>query len=747
MSLGVRQLWGFWRRASLAPRVSSLIPRGPLFLPHTSPAFRAAFFSSRPRSRTETTSASSLQDSRPGRSRTSEDRAALFIERLSKLPIRAHETHLPVMVNIYPHRGERARELRKLRHHLYQQRHHTERLRQRYGEKATPRDWRRILKTLLDATPIYSANIGAVKIPIPESLIHGLSTDPVNNIWEIKSRSGCEIQVHERDPDDPEDNTYLLLSGEWNAIDRAVRHIGAFGPPRVVPLAEEEAQRLQAHVSPIPWKRDSPIRRKYFLNQPLSEIKKPETWTFDTFERYITALTKSRVPSGRHHELSHGVDHGRNVARLLLKAFRDPAALPALTLTSFKHALRFLAEQGDGLWDYRKRLFHMMISHGFEIGTDTYDIMSLAAIKVNDLGFFRNYVNYMVKNGLCPSLTTWIHFLRMIKVEEIRRYILHAMASKRLFEHPSAMHLVSGELIEHDIYRAIQSGFNVKSFIASQNDLYGSQWLHWQTSNKVLDILGSHGKFDEINEFLTVMFQSKRARPKDEIALNIILTHCKTQQKLDQAIYFVERFEAESKVLRTSGITYHLLSTLAWRLKKPHMFSVLWRYSYLEMLTPRYMTIRFRELLLSPRAASSIHRFTKSLRIAGVYPRPPDGKPDDSSRSTRGQSSRILRLSMQNLLLCDYKRELGIKEDRLLTGEELNDAINVWYPRVFRQRRPVDRLGDRLLWALKEDRRIGRDSKAGKEIVLEPLPIRTRNRSWKGTTHGESELERHKADI
>ncbi|KAM7213859.1 hypothetical protein V8F06_010737 [Rhypophila decipiens] len=769
MSLGVRHLWRFRRHASLAPRVSLLIPRE---LPYPVRSFWTAAASTAPYSSPASSprkGPTGLCDEQHSNGETSEQSSGPFgiavnmaietaaeasavsshpfFERLSKLPICTEEIHAPVVVKRptnYTHHREINRELHRSRKTLIQHELHSKRAEEMKLSESG--DWRSILGKLKEITPMYTPVAGSFQVLVPEESVHLLTEDRTNNIWAIKSRTGCALQLHRKNPHDPQDSTYLLVTGEKSGIHRAIRDfLDLCQHIKVTHLTQSAAANLRREVSPVLSPSGFTRPKKYYLSKGLDDIEKPEQWTMATFEHYIITLIESRLPAGLHYELGYS-SHARRVVWALLDVFHDPATESAMSLVSFKLALRYISSWGDGFWAYARVLVGVMISRGFELDSEIYDHLARMAVKVNKMGHFQYIVNQMAKNEHRPSLQTWIHFLRLVKDERIRRHILQAMDSKGLLNHPYAMRELATELVEHDIKRALQDGLGIGRFVASQNDLYGPQWLHWRTSNRVLGVLGGYGRFDLIDEFLTHIFDCPNARPENEVALNIILTHCKNQRKIDAAVGFVKRFEqelelgppgildqgkavpkrtGEAKAQKMDYITYHLLTEIAYRLKKPHTFSVLCRHSYLQNHTSRRMTIRLFELTTikgSPR--QRLRSFLGRLKIAGTLPKPKKGVRDEYQGPVRFKSDQLLVLAMQNLLLCDYKEAHGIGQDKLLTDEEVQQAVRPWYRHKFGdEKKGIDKLGNILDRALQEDRKDRAESHLGKEIILRPVPL------------------------
>ncbi|KAL2130471.1 hypothetical protein VTI74DRAFT_6357 [Chaetomium olivicolor] len=583
-----------------------------------------------------------------------------LVERLTRVPVRPHGPMDSVLVRPatpYPHKREAREDLHRNHRALTQQ----DRLQKNRG-RFLPGDWRIVLQTLTQSTPIHTKPENGVKVVIPKHTAELLLTDRKNNVWNIKSRTGCEMRLYRlrkeggvgkeetaeagvpealfedrlgtmgedqvKLPEDDEiaavtkavhgtesgdTNIYLYISGAPNAVAAAVDdilkvtkavtvlrirhgsatllHPGSASqlPGQGLPASDMVGERVSHYPMSAPC-------RPYTLWIRADEIPRPSEWTIQTFQEYIAALTMSRVHESPARKLYPGEEsHKKTVIGLLHDVFEDPDAAAAVSHPAFKLALEYVVRSGETHVPDAQRLFDRASSL-LVMDTDAYNLLFEMGVKSKNLVAFESVLKRMLSRGLQPNLRTWLLFLRMIEAEEVRRYILQSMHTKRFFDDPRAIVGVVNEMANQDIYRAIQLGQDIDAFLDAQRQLYGPAWhLTRRSCNRYLDYLGKYGKFDQCRRLLERMFADDFARP-NTISLNTVVSHCKLYRKIDEAINFVRMFDSHGyKVV--DKITIHQLFELARILRKPHMLGVVWRYAHITDMTNHRLRRRGIKLL------------------------------------------------------------------------------------------------------------------------------------------------------
>ncbi|KAK4249303.1 hypothetical protein C7999DRAFT_12850 [Corynascus novoguineensis] len=575
-----------------------------------------------------------------------------LVERLSRVPVRPHDPYGSVVVKPviqYPHKRENREAL--LKHH----RAYTQQLRleQRRPPGARTGDWRAALNKLIKWTPPHERH-GRIKVVIPKHSVALLLSDHERNLWNIKSRTECDMTLYrpadEAAPFDP----YVILSGQPTAMTAAVDDILKVSKGVTVVNLDEflktGVESSQAGQPPTQGLNDSAFAptkilphqmsvscRPYRLNVRADQIPRPSEWTVEAFQQYTAALVMGNLDARRARQLYRdGETHKETVVRQLHAAFYDPAASTAVSLPALKLALRYLTAAGATHLKDAQSLFDRAEELGLRVNTDTYNLIAEMSVKSKNLPAFDSTVSQMVRHGYKPNLRTWLLFLRLVEAEEVRRYILQAMDTKTFFSDPAALNGVAGIMADHDAYRAVQQGQSFDDFIAGLRELYGPEWqLTLRAANRYLDVFGQHSKFNEMRQLVGYMFASEQSKPTT-ISLNTVITRCKHQRKVDPAVDLVRMFNEHGYDV-ADRTTFHLLYELARKTRKPHLLGAVWRYAHRVGMTNHRMQVHGIKVLAGERESARL-----TDRIRGVWEKP--------------RSCAISRQEfMENLFLCDYK--------------------------------------------------------------------------------------------
>ncbi|KAL2148378.1 hypothetical protein VTH82DRAFT_2298 [Thermothelomyces myriococcoides] len=143
------------------------------------------------------------------------------------------------------------------------------------------------------------------------------------------------------------------------------------------------------------------------------------------------------------------------------------------------------------------------------------------------------------------------------------------------------------------------------------------------------------------------------------MSLNIAITHCKHQRKVDLAVDLIRMFD-EHGLHFADEITYHLLYELARKTKKPHLLGAVWRYAHLVDMTKYRMRTHGTKVLACERESARL-----TDRIKGLWEEP-------------GRCAITRQEFMENLLLCDYKdnHHRLIKEQPQGTRGQVEESQN-----------------------------------------------------------------------
>ncbi|TPX15723.1 uncharacterized protein E0L32_000057 [Thyridium curvatum] len=664
------------------------------------------------------------RDDKPGLSPGSN-----LVARLADVPIRQHGRQSSVLVEpllIYSHKAETHRS--RMRHHQSLTRQaRLEAIRQAQL-KPLP-DWRVILRNLTawtpDATPPDGAKADvspaevyrrdAVKVVVPETAVAELLGGVDHNLWDIRKRTGCELKLYRCIEQDG--SSALLLSGTDRAIARAVtellRHTkgAAVTPSDGLALSNQDGKADSKSDKSTSAIISTEIDRKaefepYLLTRSANDIPKPAVWTKESFLGYVAALVKGQLaPELAAKVYPGGATHDDTVIALLHGVFNEEGTRSALSTSAFKMALAFMAQRGHRHRPDARALYVRMEMFGLPMDVETYNILLASTAKVRDLRNFDSTLRLMNGRGFAPDLTTWILFMRVMESEEVKRYIIHSMSSKGLLDAPAAVRLVAKEMVAFDIDRAVQQNMDVPAFLAEQESRYGPAWLSRDAGNKVLEVLGRYGRFDDCSAFLDVMARAGPAAGPDVVSFNTVLTHCKVQHKLGTAICTLRQMERlaaaaaqqprrtakKRKPLAPDATTYHLLFELAWRRRMVSLVGAIWRYASLARATSFRMRRRAAAALSSSSSPAATGRMITARAIL-----------DDEARAD-GESARLLAAAAAGGGGGAAKGNSSRKNKRGPSWSRLGAAASRYYAERYAGWEPAVPLGEVLAEALARD--------------------------------------------
>ncbi|KAK5661298.1 hypothetical protein OQA88_11193 [Cercophora sp. LCS_1] len=335
------------------------------------------------------------------------------------------------------------------------------------------------------------------------------------------------------------------------------------------------------------------IVRPYACHVRPADIPKPEQWTKESLEVYVGKLVMGQP---RRNLRAYKDSHAREVGHELVTTFMDPAVVPALSLPAFKlaitHLIRHESLRGDAI-----KLLRRVTALGMRVDAQAFNILLEGTTNRNNLWLFYCILKPMVRQGLQPDLLTWIMFFRIIKAEEVRRYILIIMGKIGLTKLPGAMAVVAAESVVDDVHRAVRLDYSFEEFIAQVRSVYQSGWLSNSWGNRALNAFGSHGRLEDMHKVLELMFASEATRPRGRVPLTTVLTHCRLHRaEFNWPVRFIQLFEQHELPFLCQQ-DYECLFKMAYFMNKPQVLGVVWRHAMLAGKTTYYMRSRVLRLL------------------------------------------------------------------------------------------------------------------------------------------------------
>ncbi|KAH6655578.1 hypothetical protein BKA67DRAFT_561129 [Truncatella angustata] len=318
-------------------------------------------------------------------------------------------------------------------------------------------------------------------------------------------------------------------------------------------------------------------RRQYRLTRRADQIPRPTIWTRASVEAYIALLVYGVVPSDLKASLykDHS-DHQHIVVSSLMDIFNDEQARKSLTPNGLAMALAYIQDRKLAFRPAARAIFNQAEIHNLPLDTRICNLFLRGSAISGDLDGFDAMLKMMARKNLHADSESWISLLTLVEEIDAKRYILGKMRKKGLDRIQSAVVKAGRHMAPFELENFIKQTRPMKEFVEHQDDLHGMMWLNQPTLNRLVDMLGRHGKHGMIDELLNLVHDSRRTVP-NAITLNAIITHNRsTRQILETIRMFQTRWPAATIF---DEDTYDMLFRIAWKTRSPNMISVIWHYA------------------------------------------------------------------------------------------------------------------------------------------------------------------------
>ncbi|KAI0842489.1 hypothetical protein F5Y06DRAFT_128562 [Hypoxylon sp. FL0890] len=349
--------------------------------------------------------------------------------------------------------------------------------------------------------------------------------------------------------------------------------------------------------------------KNYLLTRRADQIARPSEWSKKTFEEYVAALVHGQVPTHLARSLYPTFpDHQQTVASLLVDLFTSNHIKSAVSVSALKMAIDFLESRGSGFRQASRLIFNQVELLNIPLDAEIFNTFLVSASKAGDLDGFNSILRMMVRKGYPPQSRAWVAFLEMVQSPVAKRYIAAKMRAKSLDRNPFILRAVGRQMAIVDLEHRLSTQFEMKTFLDEQNKKYGVGWLDTITLNRIIDVLGAHGKLDACNDLLNLV-HTGRIASSDVIALNTMLTHLKA---LAPQLVVLQSMSTLRPNVVPDFVTYHLLFRSAWTRRCPNSLRVIWRYAVLAQQTNSKMRYTLTRLLNQEHNLSARRAFLKT---------------------------------------------------------------------------------------------------------------------------------------
>jgi pentatricopeptide repeat protein len=500
-------------------------------------------------------------------------------------------------------------------------------------------DWRDILATLERHTPDGASHWhdNVLRIRVPFKVVGRLLFSEEDNIWAIKMRCGCQIEVSEAD-EASQGRRIFLISGPVRNITKAAVEILQVAPG-AVPDKEIWSQHVPGFKTKPPQQRPSlsvdssstdvvrsvraDRRRRMAAPIRADKVPRPSTWTPESFGLHVQHLISIKMTTHMQRILyKPGEYHTNIVVDILQTLFVDPECRTAISAAAFNDALGYL--QKHNAIDVVRDLYVRMEMQNLKMNTETFNIMLRGTAKSRSLGNFHYIFLLMLRRGYTPNVDTWLAFMRLVDDFEIKVHILKSMKSKELLRDPRTQKGVCENLVQMEIHDSLDNNMTHEQFLQHMADRYGQDWLTKDSASRILDALGSRGLISRCWEFFEFM-HTQDVKPSD-VSILTVIHHCEKQRNVEGAIEIIRRVSSLIG-FDPSQEAYHRLFRFAWNACLPCVARVVWRYACLNAATTYGMRRRIidgvvaaisSQSLISDVTFSSEWRATASSFILGL---------------------------------------------------------------------------------------------------------------------------------
>ncbi|PNH40759.1 hypothetical protein VD0004_g6265 [Verticillium dahliae] len=495
----------------------------------------------------------------------------------------------------------------------------------RKGKGRDTADWRKVLTILSNRAPKVARTLSqasrtlVVTRQVADRLLYG--TD--QTIWDIAERTDCRLDMDESPASESlrPPGKRIVLMGFDHAVEAAKAEIAYIAgqvaessPPtaaattmttaasgvvehQTLPATSSTSIQKNGHKRSKPrrWTSTKPLEKPGFTPEwtilyKFEDYPRPLYWTPETFEAYVTALVRAKMPHYTATELyGSGMRAREAVLHLLMDVFQSRETRSSLSTSAFKTVLKWMGNHGVVFRPQVRELFVRMEAASLPMDVEVFNTLLTGNMRLDDLRNFGSIVSLMARRGYVPTLKTWSLFLAIVKNNEVEQHVLRAMNERGLLDDPRASRMIATRFIMHDLQQARRSWSGVSAFIDSQNQKYGFGWITTASFNNMLNELGRQGKLASCRDLLdkAPRWPSVKVGTK---TLNTMLSHAHIQRQPAVAAAALYRFYQHNVALDSTS--YHELFTLAFALRKPNTMGLVWRLACIHRCETHEMRVR-----------------------------------------------------------------------------------------------------------------------------------------------------------
>jgi hypothetical protein len=525
----------------------------------------------------------------------------------------------------YPDKHERKRSLRK---HKMSAARQDLAAHARAAKDKPNTDWQSVLDFLSKLTPKFGT-IFDFKVMVGRGVaseVRAVLSTADTNIWQIQQSTHCLIRLD--DVDEEDGALHLTLSGSQHSVRSAlIKLLNSVGQLTAIRAMDDESRnmllaprqheknalsrlRLLEKGETEPDDKSLTLRREtaysqslltpetkymyYMLTRRADEILRPATWTKSSLENYVGSLVHGVIPPHLAGVLyKRGPDHEETVVSLLVEIFHSEHSRPALSTRALALAISYIQARNFKFRPAARAIFNQVETYNIAMDTRTSNLFLRGSSMTGDLVGFHAVLRLMARKGFYADSEAWLMLLKMVENADAKHTVLRRMKKKGLHRMQSTFIKAGRHMAPYELEKALPLLKEIDTFIDSQDKIYGTEWLDVVTVNRIVDILGRHGKHSMCHQLLYIIFESGRVTP-DVVTLNTLISHVRG---VDDTIAIVGSLQRRWHTIVLVEDTYDILFRIAWRNRSPNMLRVVWHYACFAQRTSSKMRTRLNALL------------------------------------------------------------------------------------------------------------------------------------------------------
>ncbi|ODH48555.1 hypothetical protein GX48_05318 [Paracoccidioides brasiliensis] len=434
------------------------------------------------------------------------------------------------------------------------------------------------------------------------------------NLWYVKTLSGCRVHVLPREYDSEDSMRKVVLTGSREAVKLTEEEIRAeiqasydsgdspdSLPPFVFGHEWKDKQDMDIPTIRSVWTRGERLMSDGERSRnPIraDEIRIPKQWTIKSFGDYVERIVNLAFSSPVHRLIYQNGTRNRVVIMGIIRdLFTDSKLGQFLSTRAVNLAIFFCYRYPDFLPD----LLQLFPRYEHLMTTRTFNALLKGCSRNHDLERFRYIITLMKRFRVRPNGMEWVTFVETILSSSIKQKVVASLRKDGLLNDQNILRLLIYEIIPVSFRSHLDSGQTAQDYFEVMDRRYGHDWMCTDMVNRMLRVTRCNKDVDAAHQI--IRRSKERHIQLDTQCMNFCLALYLNKGWYPQGLDFYLDFVNDFPNVAINNETVRILFSLAWKAKYYNTCRVVWRYSCLLGLASSNM----RHLVLSSLLRNTIH--------------------------------------------------------------------------------------------------------------------------------------------